>query len=196
MPYDWQRKGERGFFCEGENERGVPVLTGTWDLPPLGFCLLFLLLGGVGMSFAVWNGALCLLYGESHLVASLLLLLWGGIYFANGAHLYRLRGQILRLASEEHLCQQLGLDGAAFQRAVQERDIRPRYDINGRAFYDPADFGDPALLLRPAAMAPTPPDRLLRRAERPGRAGARALVRMANPSIESGRDRDPRGADR
>jgi len=159
MPYDWERKGERGFFCEGESERGVPVLTGTWDAPPLGFCLFFLILGSVGIAFALWHGTLGLLSDGPPLTVAAFLLLWSGIYFANGVFLFRLRRRILRLSPAEDLCRQFGIEAAVFRRVVQERGIRPHYDINGRDFYDPADFGEGAVLLRPA---PPPSESLLR----------------------------------
>ncbi|HXG23742.1 MAG TPA: hypothetical protein VNJ09_04235 [Chthonomonadales bacterium] len=151
MPYDWERTGEQGFFLEGEDAEGIPLFTGSWDIPPLGFAIFFLVLGGIGIGVALFNAVTWAVVTHTPWWVPVVLLLWGGIYFAHGVWLIRLRNVLSGLSTFEEMAKLLSVDERRLRRMMEEDDICPQCIVNGNALYNPADFGDAATLLRPSA---------------------------------------------
>ncbi len=71
---------------------------------------------------------------------------------------------------------------SALTALARERAAKPRYNINGRDCYNPADFGDVTTLLR-AATPPTSSDRVLLRAANGHDEAAPETLLRAAPSI-------------
>jgi hypothetical protein len=68
---------------------------------------------------------------------------------------------MLRLATSRQASAQLQMDEATLQQSAEARNIKPFCNVNGVDFYDMADFGEAAVLLR-ASSAPAPIEELLR----------------------------------
>lgn len=151
MPYDWERTGEQGFFLEGEDAEGTPLFTGSWDIPPLGFAIFFLVLGGIGIGVALFHAATSAAITHSPWWVPVILLLWGGIYFTHGIWLIRLRHILSGLSTLEGMAKLLRVDEGRLCRMMEEDNIRPQCIVNGSALYNPGDFGNAAKLLRPSA---------------------------------------------
>lgn len=151
MPYDWERTGEQGFFLEGEDGQGIPLFTGSWDIPPFGFAIFFLVLGAIGIGVALFNAVTSAVVTHTPWWVPLILLLWGGIYFAHGVWLVRLRSVLSGLSTLEGIARRIGLDERRLRHMAEEDAICPQCIVNGSALYNPADFGDAATLLRPSA---------------------------------------------
>jgi hypothetical protein len=111
-----------------------------------------------------------------------------------------LRWHILRLVPLAHVAEQLGVDEDALSDYAAGSGIGPRFRVNGRPLYDPADFGGAATLLRPArnpaehptllqpvGQTITSDDKLLR----PLRLAGEATADEAAPTREQDRIVDP-----
>jgi hypothetical protein len=68
------------------------------------------------------------------------------------------------MVDEDDAARWLGVDKAELNQIVEERGIRPKYNINGEDFYDRRDFGDVATLLRASAPSVEKQQSLLRAA--------------------------------
>lgn len=156
---------------------GVRVMNGPGDVPSIleclyyvGMAIVFSLLVYRGIThpglftsrFPTWCRISGLLFPIS---------LW---WLA--ASVVRLRLSARRLLDVEKPRQRYQLSDDYLLRLANQRGAEPRYNLNGRDFYDVRDFGDavsllrssqapaaqPETLLRPAARAETPQDNLLR----------------------------------
>jgi hypothetical protein len=134
---------------QGWSDPSVPEFYGSWDVPPVWFALCFLLLGlaalGGAATFSRWAAA------DVNAVVGAILLPVCGIGFGGaGLALLWLRRRLLRLAPLTDVAEKLGVGEEALSHYATDRDITPRFRVNGRLLYDPADFGSAATLLRPA----------------------------------------------
>jgi hypothetical protein len=89
---------------------------------------------------------------------------------------YGLRRRLTQLLPADRVCVQIGMEELDFQKTMEARGIKPRYNINGQDYYDPQELGDVATLLRasqqpiatsetllrPTAHTMTPSEQLLR----------------------------------
>lgn len=154
-------------FCieDKRDERGVPT-TKTGVGSPSQFLLVGLLI----LSLPIIGTAITLLLsrGMSDHQRSLWISQMGMMTvglalpgLSGGFYFIRLFRQSRKWWSVEKSCSKLGIPQEDLMRFVSERNIRPRYNIDGKDYYDPADFKDAVTLLR-AAQQPTSPDTLLR----------------------------------
>ncbi len=111
------------------------------------------------------------------LISALAGLLHAAVFGGEGVWSITMRQRIKALKQADEVCAQLGIDEAELQRLAQEKNVKPRYVIDERDYYDPNDFTDAGILLR-ASTAPAdnphtllhaagghnemPPDQLLR----------------------------------
>jgi hypothetical protein len=140
----------------GKDARGVPICTGSADKPPLFICLVSLV-GPIFWLIALLNiKDLPWVLRPVFVVISSLLLISAKRY-------WEIRRSFAHLSTLDVICKQYNVAGETFQGIVEEQQIKPRYNINGRDFYDLNDLGDAATLLR-ASAPPVAPETLLRAA--------------------------------
>jgi hypothetical protein len=160
------------------NRKEPIVAGGSWDIPPAWFGASYLVAGclfvlcgirgkGADPDIGTIMGR-CVIGGIGLLCAGL------------GAWMLHLRRMMLRLASMDQLCALLHADKEILAHSARERAILPRVISNGNPYYDPADFGDAALLLRPASPPDNPQDMLLR----PASGAETPSDRLLRPMVE------------
>jgi hypothetical protein len=85
----------------------------------------------------------------------------GPYIFGCGIWLLSKRRAIQGLRVEAEICKHLGVTQDVLKQIVEERDIKPRCNLNSEDYYDLADFGDAVTLLR-ASTPPLAPQEMLR----------------------------------
>ncbi len=125
---------------------------GAWDVPPDWLCVVCLLVGIVAVAVSLLS------FGVERPIERLLPLYLfaacGAFCIGLGAWMSWLRRGLLRSVSLDDLAEQEHVDSALLRRALAQQGVEPAIVSNGHAYYDPAEIGDIALLLRPAG----PPD--------------------------------------
>jgi hypothetical protein len=88
-----------------------------------------------------------------------------------------------RLATVEQVAAHVGVDREHLDRLAGGRAIKPRVIMDGTPYYDPADLGEVAVLLR---ASEAPPDDLLLRPAPSARTEDSLLLQPASESVEAG----------
>lgn len=148
----WHVKGRKN---------GVTVIEGDSDVPsPWIYRIMF---GLAGIEAVIGVGALIYemvaspgsAHGFDHgfFIAACV---HGGV----GQWVYAMRKRMLFLVPQEEMSHWLGVEPAQVDAIIIERGIKPAYLVNGRPFYNRADFEQGALLR--ASTAPDAVEELLR----------------------------------
>ena len=166
MPYQSTKRGKKvgdrrlpgyGFHWFGRDDKGVHIWGGQIGALKWGSRVL----GAIGVSLLCGSTA-AFLFGappEAYAVFGGV----GSIHTLLAYIMYRQRKRIGELASADQVSGDMGIDRERVEKLIEQHGIRPRMIINGEAFFDPADLGEAATLLR---SAPEPaPESLLRAAE-------------------------------
>ena len=138
------------------DERGVPLLSGREAIPSAKGIAVPLVLGiATVVAAAVLVAWISLLFGASRPASGVGGIVGGvmPVFIMTAGRKYRLRRDVLRLTPAAKLAARFGTDSLTLERLASERSILPRYNVNGTDYYDPDDFGDAAILLRPASVA-------------------------------------------
>jgi hypothetical protein len=167
-----------------ERRRGPIVTGGAWDVPPDWLCAVCGLGGGFAVVLGLLPGAAA--RSAEGMLARLLFVAAGLFAAGLGAWMGWLRRELLASVRLEELAARAGRDRAELEAALEMRGVAPRFVSNGHAYYDPAEVGDAALLLRPASA---PDDASLLR---PAAIGERLVRPAAEPTS---RRRPASGAD-
>lgn len=163
----------------GTNEDGIPVIEGGHKRPPLDSSLT-LLITSLPLALLTLLLFLYACVNHEHEI-SRYWFLYGTVFLASASigigciRTLRLRRKLRRAFSVEDISAKLQADFNSVIGYIEEQDIRPRYIVNGRAFYDLADLGDADRLLRPAAADP----KSLLRASIPVPVNSETLLRAA-----------------
>ncbi len=163
-----------GFHWYGRDDQGVSVYAGDYRALKWGGRLL----GSIG-PILLCSSLVCLIVGGP-LAASGVLALAGTIHSFIGYMLRRQHLGIEALATVEQASKDLQLGPEQIEEVISEQAIKPRVIINGQAYFDPADLGEAATLLR---AAPPPPDEELLRAAYAGPTDSDTLLQSANEPI-------------
>lgn len=152
MNMRWQIKGKKD---------GVTIIEGDSDVPsPWIFRILFGVAGieATAGIVAILGGLIGHTAGPQSTGVGLLIAasIHGGI----GRWMYLLRQRMLYLVPQEEMAGWLGVEKAQVETLLVENGIKPAYVVNGRPFYNRADF-DTGALLR-ASSAPEATEDLLR----------------------------------
>lgn len=135
----------------GKDKRGVPVVRANADVPRLSLAYGPIGCGLITALFIAPSLPMLLRYGFFWVVA--LLLMSCALLLGFGVWAFRLRRKLMHLAGEDQLAERFGCDSERLRSVAEQQGILPRYNVNGRDYYEPADFGDAATLLRPAHNA-------------------------------------------
>jgi hypothetical protein len=155
-----------------KDERGVPTTQIEKKSIILDRCTVGLL--SIGLLSAIIDPSVN--RNPRSLIIPLILLLSFLLSFYSIWWRYGLRKRLKQLVSADRVCVQIGIGETDFQKTMEARGIKPRYNVNGQDYYDPEELGDvatllrasqqpnitPETLLRPAAKADTPQEQLLR----------------------------------
>ncbi len=154
----------------GFTREGVSKFSGNADVPPTGTHRFLWGLAAVETAFA-----LVIAIGKGNLYGAGGLLLAAAIHGLVGLWAYRFQQRVQSLVPAEEVGPLLRMTEDEARALLEEKGIRPRYEINGRPFYDGAAFGevatllraarpneDPRQLLRPASSVESDPDALVR----------------------------------
>ena len=163
---------------KGKDARGIQLWVGKVDIPQRWVCNLLLLFGLIILEGTIQR-LLRPLPGDGFedTVFRVFRMFTGGVLTYSGIQMWILRRQLLRLRAADTVAAQLGLTDTQLQEMTRERSILPRYNVNGRDFYDLKDFGDAGTLLRGATAPGTPPEILLRAAENKNETEPQMLLR-------------------
>jgi hypothetical protein len=164
-------------YIGSKDERGVrtfPIQMTQMVRIFVGILLTTMGLSGVGFSIRTliwWQLKYHIWFWDSVTILPL-----SGCEAVAGIYMLRLQILMARTSSVNKVCSRLGIQEELLKAIAEERDIKPQYNLNGRDYYNMADFKDvgsllrasqqPTVatetLLRPAANTETSPETLLR----------------------------------
>ena len=145
---DEESKTENLGFRVGR--RQVPELSGSWNIPPILFILLFVLPGLTAVIYSLYSFARWLLTGIALGPEAPFMLIWGLGFGGFGIALWLVRKKLLKLSPLADLGAQIDMDGRSLQQTLEDRGIQPHFVVNGQPYYDPRELGGRANLLRAA----------------------------------------------
>lgn len=120
--------------------------------------------GGFSLVYGVIALIVCLVSGWKELLTTFAVLgLAHGVIFGGlGLGFLRFYKKIKRLTSEKELCEQLMVDAEGLQKLAEQRNIKAKVKVNEEYLFDPNDFTEAGILLRPSIAPSTNPQELLR----------------------------------
>jgi hypothetical protein len=173
-----------GFHYHGKDKRGVSKWVGGWDKALRGLAIGFLIYGGIAaiallgmLTYALltlsWPNVLNVLF----FIAFTHTLTFGGV----GLWSLRMRRHILSLATPDQVSERFGVPRATLELIAQEKGIKPRMNLNGLDYYNPADFdSDAVTLLRGTTQPQEGQEVLLRPANDTRTTAPEQLLRVPN----------------
>ena len=180
-----------GFHYKGKDKRGVSQWKGSRNWQRI------LNVGGIGMMvYGACAGAVML----TLLLYALFTLSWPAVFsvilFVSGIHTLAfgssglwMRGMaqhIRLLDTADQLSARFGVNEETLAAVAQDKDIKPRMNINGVDYYNPADFAKDALtLLRGATRPDETQEVLLRPATSDSPTAPEQLLRVPNADVDS-----------
>jgi hypothetical protein len=184
MPYQSTKHGRKvkprrlpgyGFHWFGRDDKGVHIWGGQIGALKWGSRIL----GALGISLVCGSTAAYLLGAppEAYAVFGGV----GGIHSLLAYIMYQQRKRIGELATADQVSREMGVAREEVEQAVMQQGIRPRMIINGEAFFDPADLGEAATLLR---AAPEPARESLLRAAALTPEDTQTLLQPASPESD------------
>jgi hypothetical protein len=173
-----------GFHYRGKDKRGVSKWVGSWDGVLRWIGTIFLTysslaaVGTVGMLiYALLTFSWPAAFNPLLYVAFIHMLTFGGI----GLWSLRMRRHILSLATPFQVSARFGVPQATLEQIAQEKGIKPRMNLNGLDYYNPADFdSDAVTLLRGTTQPQESQEVLLRPANSSGATSPEQLLRVPN----------------
>ncbi len=158
---------QHSFEWRGRTKQGVSKWVGSEEGPPR---LLGKIFTRYGIAAGIGGLALAL-YGlttgalpQSGSILMMIGLIHGVVFTGIGQWVLSFRRTIQRLKPVETVAQQMQMDTPTIERLAELRGIKPRVNINGRDYFEIADFNDAKLLLRASSKPAAGRDTLLRAA--------------------------------
>jgi hypothetical protein len=137
-------------------------ISGGFDgVPPVWFGIAFLLLGSIVFVVAlICLGASLVGLRAGELIGTSIASLMGLVFALVGAWFVRKRPEMKACIPLEEVSRHLQAEPTEVEQLVHRGELTPRFIVNGRPLFHPADVGGAALLLRP--MSDPAGDDLLR----------------------------------
>ena len=181
----WAKKNS--FHYRGKDKRGVSKWSGSWNgvLRWLGICFLiyagFAAVALLGLlMYALFTLSWPAAFNPLFYVAFIHTLTFGG----TGLWARRMRRHILTLATPDQVSERFGMTQTELEHVALEKGIKPRMNLNGLDYYNPADFdSDAVTLLRGTTRPNEGQEVLLRPARDSGATSPEQLLRVPDTTV-------------